>query len=217
MALVVSNSCDNFNGAHPIILAPIRAFPIKEGMSVRDSWRMISEAATGTASPKFFYLPAHNAVGLTRSRAVLPDLFVVDPTYLKRCVDEGGTRRICGLTAEAQRHLQWAIGLMFARNPREDLDWPSTEDLRLKLAMIDDELQQGSRDHEHLKTEREKIARRLEDQGSRTPPAVVAQFQAVASQGATHSETPSTGTGDVPTMEFPEPIVTSESGGESAS
>lgn len=156
-AIVVSNSCDNA-GNYPILLAPIREFKFAQGeLSEAEKWMNISEAATGTASPKLFYLPGSNEHGLPRSEALLPNLFSLQHTFLQRCIDEADVRRVCGLTSEAQRHLQWAIGLLFSRDPRDDDAWPSVDDLRLKLAWLEEEIPRAGHRREALEAEREKL------------------------------------------------------------
>jgi hypothetical protein len=64
---------------------------------------------------------------------MLADLIIVDRTYVQRCLDAGRTTRVCSLRHEAIRHLQWAMGAIFGRNPRGDFEWPSRSDLRLML------------------------------------------------------------------------------------
>jgi hypothetical protein len=203
--LVVSASCDNFRGDHPLILAAIGPFPMKEGQPESDQWLAISTAATGTASPRFFYLPANGRFDVERSRAILSDLIVVDSTYMQRCIDEGNTTRRCGLTSEAVRHLQWSIGLVFSRNPRDDFDWPSHDDLRLKLAYVESRLAAGGRDRaQHLEDRR----RILEILGEATDAA--GTLQGPASSGAAAPvETGGSAPMSTPD-EAPEPIVTSE-------
>jgi hypothetical protein len=47
---------------------------------------------------------------------------------------------------------------MFSRNPREDAAWPSREDLMLKLAWVNAEIEKGSPHQEALTAERNRIA-----------------------------------------------------------
>ncbi|HEV3191733.1 MAG TPA: hypothetical protein VGY54_14585 [Polyangiaceae bacterium] len=153
VALVVSNSCDNTRRAHRLLLVPTQPFSLPSGNDVEMQWRKISEAATGTATPKFFYLPQDPAFGLERSEALLVDFVSVSAEYLDRCLQFGGTRRICGMSAEAQQHLQWALGLVFGRNSRNDHDWPSDEDLALKKRALEAQIGRGCRDVEEKRAE----------------------------------------------------------------
>lgn len=142
-ALVVSNDCDNFGG-DDLMLCPVRPFKFRrDGMTPPERWENISQAATGTASPKLFYLPLDPAGPLERSEAQLSLMFPLTQGYLMRCVAEAGTTLRCGLTQEAVRHLQWAIGTVFSRDPREDDEWPSLEDLELKAAYYEHRIANG--------------------------------------------------------------------------
>lgn len=159
--MVVSNSCDNTLD-YPIFLAPIRPFAFPQGCDTPQAqWRVISEAATGTANPKFFYLTEAPEFKLPRSEVQLNLIFTVLHSYLGRCVREAGTVRVCGLKPEAQRHLQWTIAAFFGRNPREDQDWPSREDLKLKVAWLEDQIAAGSRHQSEYKEELTAIKARL--------------------------------------------------------
>jgi len=159
--IVLSNSCDNA-GEYPLILAPIRPFEFSDGVEGDpDRWEDVSEAATGTASPKLFYLPGDVRFGLQRSEARLPNLFTLEHSIVQRCIVDRGTSRVCGLTPAAQRHLQWALNLLFSRDPREDDEWPSDEDFRLKLAWLDSQIAQGSARQEAYRAERDRIRARL--------------------------------------------------------
>jgi hypothetical protein len=160
--LVVSNSCDNVSGL-PLLLAPIRPLVFPAGCdSPEKQWRYISEMATGSANTKLFYLPASADFGLIRSEAQLVRMFSVDHSYVSRCVKEAGTSRVCGLKAEAQIHLQWALAHLFGRNPREDYDWPSREDLELKKQWLEAELGRGGRHQERYESELSEVKRRLD-------------------------------------------------------
>jgi hypothetical protein len=139
-AIVISNSCDNASGG-PIQLAPIVPFSFRfqEEQDAPRRWEQISVEATGTATPKSFYLPA-SQLGLPseipRSRADLSDPFSVTVEYLQLCFAEAGTSRICGLSDAARRHLQWHIATVYSRDPREDDEWPSDQDRILKVAWL---------------------------------------------------------------------------------
>jgi hypothetical protein len=122
---------------------------------------VISEATTGTANPKFFYLPASPEFGLIRSEVRLAQIFPVTHSYLTRGVIDGGTTRACGLTDEAQRHLQWTIALFFGRHPREDSDWPSLEDLMLKEKWLECQLARGTRHQKRHEAELAQLKSRL--------------------------------------------------------
>ncbi|GMV20042.1 MAG: hypothetical protein AMXMBFR56_82660 [Polyangiaceae bacterium] len=141
-ALVLSNSCDNAQG-YDVLLAPVTQFKLDADPD--NQWRQISVAATGTANPKQFYLPDSPDFGLERSEATLPRAFILSHEYLQRCVDELGCRRVAGISPEAQRHLQWTIGLHMSRNPRDDLAWPSSADLELKRAWLTKQIAKGGR------------------------------------------------------------------------
>jgi hypothetical protein len=145
LSMVISNSCDNASDLQ-LLLAAIRPFEFPNGCDTREAqWRVISEAATGTANPKFFYLPASTEFGLLRSEVRLTQIFPVTHSYLNRCLTDGGLTRACGLTEDAQRHLQWTIALFFGRNPREDNEWPSLEDFALKEKWLEAEVKRGTR------------------------------------------------------------------------
>lgn len=157
LAIVVSNSCDNA-GDYPVLIAPIRPFRFSStDPTDAERWLEVSEAATGTASPKLFYLPADEGFGLERSEARLPDLLGVEHSFLQRVIAEGEATRVCGLDADAQRHLQWSLGLLFSRDPRDDGSWPSAADLRLKLAWLEEEMPRSRSRREGMVTERDRI------------------------------------------------------------
>jgi hypothetical protein len=158
LAIVISNSCDNTREGAAIELAPLCQYKL-EGDTAAERWREISEAATGTAAPKFFYLPSDRTHGLPRSEAVLHDKIVVTAGYLKRCAEEGGTTRVCGLTDAARRHLQWTIAVVYGRNARDDFEWLSEEDAALKLESIEEMLARkgGVRGAESLREQRERL------------------------------------------------------------
>jgi hypothetical protein len=209
-ALVLSNSCDNYAGDGPILLAPIRPFeyydspaislrrvltevvnalvprcgedgcsnpavlrrdgteqPICEDCAVKrgsstpvlhaekikaaiahaapderqvqlrdaEMWMTISRAATG-ANPKRFYMAGDPTRGFERSEAHLVLAQPVEPAYLTRCLKELNASRTFGLGDEAIRHLQYTVQSFFGRNPRDDIAWPSREDLQLKSVWL---------------------------------------------------------------------------------
>lgn len=146
-AVVLSASCDNARGTLPLIFAPVRPFKFQRA-SPAEQWREISTAATGTASPKLFYLPSSPEHGISRSEAQLGDLFVLSHELVERCIREAGTTRACGLTSSAVLHLQWALSLMFGRNPRDDDDWPSIEDHQLHLSALEAEIAAATERHQ---------------------------------------------------------------------
>ena len=121
-ALVVSNSCDNTEGSSSLELAPIRPFVLPQGATEDAQWEKISFAATSTNNPKVFYLPADGEFGLTRSKALLGDRFYISHKLLGNYVRKVETRLVCSLSAEAIRHLQWQLSMIYCRNPREDPD-----------------------------------------------------------------------------------------------
>lgn len=130
--MVLSATCDNARGTTPLLLAEIREFKSTAEDGVV-SWDEISAAATGTASPKFFYLPAEPKYSVEhRSEVQFSRIFSLSHDYIQRCVSLAGTQRLCGLTPEATRHLQWTLSVFLSRNAREDFDWPSNADLLLK-------------------------------------------------------------------------------------
>lgn len=140
-AIVISNSCDNASGQIPILLAPVIpfVFSLRDDTPARQ-WLVISHAATSTAAPKYFYLPSADELGIPRSEAQLELMYFVTPSLMEKFMQLSDTRRVCGLSRDAIIHLQWQIGLIFGRNPREDLSWPSREDLQLKLAWLAEEI-----------------------------------------------------------------------------
>jgi hypothetical protein len=153
-AIVLSNSCDIAGGQLPILVAPVRAFQFRAPDSQdAERWRQINDAATGTTSTKSFYLPAHPPTAHERSVAYLAEAFPLTHAYVDRCINESGVTRMCGLKPEAQRHLQWALGLMFSRNPREDYEWPSHEDLKLKRSWLEREIERGGARHDDHKAD----------------------------------------------------------------
>ena len=158
-AIVLSNSCDNYQGGFPLLFAPIRTFAFDARSSTdADKWMKIRQAATGSATAKSFYLPGSAKFKMDRCEAILPEMFRLTHGFLERCLREAGTRRVCGLTSEAQRHLQWAISLLFGRDPRDDDAWPSSDDFRLKLAWIDAQLgRAGLTEAEKVELEAERV------------------------------------------------------------
>ncbi|HEU0036554.1 MAG TPA: hypothetical protein VFQ53_38340 [Kofleriaceae bacterium] len=172
-AIVISNSCDN-TGSSSLLLVPIRKWAVPSDEPDHRRWERISQAATGTANPKLFYLPDEPEFGLSRSEAQLHAVFALTHEYLKRCIDEASTRRVCGLTSAAVRHLQWQIGVVFARDPREDYEWPSKEDLRLKLAYLDHHINAGNARRDDYIEQREIVRQLLDDSEKRTPASQLA-------------------------------------------
>jgi len=158
--LVVSNSCDNARATLPILLVPIFPFKLK-GQNAEEQWREVSEAATGTAYAKTFYLPSSQEYGFERGQAQFNFMFPVSHDYIRRCVDEAKATRVCGLTPEAQGHLKWALALFFGRNSREDYDWPSLEDLDLKRQWLEARLSRPGPGHERFKADLEEVQKRL--------------------------------------------------------
>ncbi len=154
LAIILSNSCDNCSENLPVILAPLRRFEF-EAETPEEQWLEVSTAATGTANPKFFYLTDSEAYGIERSEAQFNLIFSLSHDYLRRCVNEAGATRVCGLAPEAQLHLQWALSLFFGRHAREDLDWPSENDLKLKIQWLESQIKQGGRFQERYKAELE--------------------------------------------------------------
>lgn len=143
LALVISNSCDNFAGAQ-LLLVPVTPFKFSDRASDdAGRWMEISKAATGGASPRTFYLPADESLGIARSQARLDQIFPLSAKQLGAIAKSRTVKRIAGLTTEAVRHLQWALSFFFSRNAREDLQWPSTEDLRLKAAWLESMIDRG--------------------------------------------------------------------------
>lgn len=156
LALVVSNSCDN-DGGDPVILAPVRPYKFSDGAtSPAKQWRDISEAATGTASPKLFYLAGSTRFNISRCEAQLGRLFVLEQSFINAYI-ECGLTRVCGLTTAAIRHLQWHLATVFGRDPREDSAWPSDDDKRLKLAWLERELEHGSNRYDRYRKERDEL------------------------------------------------------------
>jgi hypothetical protein len=154
LCIVLSNSCDNSSEHLPVLLAPARPFAF-EAEGHPDRWLEISTAATGTANPKFFYLTDSSAHSIERSEAQFNLIFSISHDYLRRCVREAETKRVCGITPEAQLHLQWAVNLFFGRHAREDLDWPSENDLKLKIEWLEAEISRGGRFQNRHKAELE--------------------------------------------------------------
>ena len=157
LSIAISNSCDNTLDL-PLLFAVVRPFGFPKGTDTPEQqWRVVSEAATGTANTKLFYLPASPEFRFARSEARFTEIFSVRHSYLDRCVRDAGASRVCGLKPEATRHLQWALAVFFSRDPREDHAWPSIEDFELKAKWLETELAKGSRRQEEYKTELEKI------------------------------------------------------------
>lgn len=160
-SLVVSNSCDNALGSLPILLIPTTPFKFQSA-TPEEQWEEVSQAATGTADSKTFYLPSSH-FGLPRLEARFNQIFAVSHDYLERCVKDAGSSRVCGLNPEAQRHLQWALDLFFGRHPREDFDWPSDEDLALKEKWLESKLSSGGGRHrEKFRVDLQEVKKRLE-------------------------------------------------------
>lgn len=160
LSVVVSSSCDNALGTLPILLVPAKPFKLQAD-TPEDQWLEISQAATGTANPKVFYLTASKEYGFERSQAQFNLMFSVSHDYIARCMEDAKTSRVCGLKPEAQRHLQWALSLFFGRNPREDYDWPSLEDLELKERWLEATLKAGGRLQERYEADLAEVRRRL--------------------------------------------------------
>jgi hypothetical protein len=162
LAMVLSNSCDN-EGGYPVLVTRVRSFKfsLDDDASHADKWEDISFAATGASSVKTFYLPDSPEFGFDRLEVVFPEVFPLDHSYLERCLKEAGTDRICGLSPEGVRHLQWALGAYLSRNARDDDSWPSDNDLRLKEAWLEREVSRGSARKEKYEQELRRIRERL--------------------------------------------------------
>jgi hypothetical protein len=151
LSIVASNSCDNALGNLPILIVPALPYKFLDDTSAEERWLEISQAATGSGNSKRFYLPGSDKCGFGRSTALLNLIFPISHDYIERCVKDAQATRLCGLTPEAQRHFQWALSLFFGRNPREDLDWPSREDLELKRQWLDSMIIKGGRNQQKYK------------------------------------------------------------------
>jgi len=160
LVIVVSNSCDIFSKNYPILIVPARPFKL-QSETRSEQWEEISVAGTGTANAKTFYMPGSRDLGIERSEAQFNLMFSVSHSYFERCLKEASATRLCGTTADAQRHLQWALGLFFGRNPREDLDWPSQEDLELKVEWLKERIAKGGKYQERHKADLEATLQRL--------------------------------------------------------
>jgi len=161
LALVISNSCDNATGDSSVQLAPVKpfVFSVKEDTPAK-KWIKISHAATSTANPKVFYLSASPANALQRSRAELGDSFFASHSLLQLFFVKAGLHRICRLKPEAVRHLQWSIGAISSRNPREDGEWPSDDDFSLKAEWLREEIEANRDEDGRLKTELQSLEAR---------------------------------------------------------
>jgi hypothetical protein len=134
--LVLSNSCDNFQGKQ-LLLVPMS--PHKFGARIKsdaDRWSEIQMLATSGARSGTFYLPGDAGLKLTRSTASFDQAFLVSPSWVEQCIQHRGAQRVAGLSTDGIRHLQWALSFFFSRNPRGDVEWPSDEDLLLKKAFF---------------------------------------------------------------------------------
>jgi hypothetical protein len=161
LALVISNSCDT-DGGDQILFAAVRPYKFEDwvGDDPAEQWRMISESATGTASPKLFYLPRAEPYAIARSEAVLKDLVLLEQSYVDLCIANGASIA-CGLDPSSILHLQWHLAAAFGRNPRDDDAWPSDEDRRLKIEWLDRELKNGSPRHARHVEEKRRLEERL--------------------------------------------------------
>ncbi|MEJ7731238.1 MAG: hypothetical protein WKG00_18730 [Polyangiaceae bacterium] len=135
-AIVVSNSCDNQRAT--ILVAPLEEIAVTGNAVAR--WKNIRERATGTKTTKRFYLPGSERFGLRRSQALLDEFTPLESSFLEMSGARGATLA-CGLSGKAIEHLQWAVAGFFGRNSRDDLAWPSKEDLGLMLEFVKSELE----------------------------------------------------------------------------
>jgi hypothetical protein len=139
-ALVVSSSCDNYRGTTAVMLAPVQSWEPR-GKGPQERWSSIRNAATSPGSPKYFYLPKNDLCGFGRSQAQLGDFYLISHELLQKYVAMAGTRRVARLEEDAIRHLQWQLGVMLGRNPRDDFAWPSLEDLEVKEQALKESLE----------------------------------------------------------------------------
>jgi hypothetical protein len=166
-SMVVSNSCDNFQEKQ-LLLVPLIEFKFgSRAQTDSEKWAEIQSAATGGPRPGAFYMPAENSIEMPRSRAMLDEIFAVAPSWVDLCFRTRGAKRIAGLSQDGLRHLHWALGYFFSRNPRGDLEWPSDEDLLLKWAYLNG---LGAK-KDFLKVELEELEKELERRGLTTPTA----------------------------------------------
>src|SRR5262249_50886740 len=143
----------------PILVCPVKPFNPR-GPDDAAKWREINAAATGTAIAKQFYLPGHPPFELPRSTAMYPLMRTLTHKYITRCAKENQARRVGGLSPDAVRHLQRGLDVYFARNPREDYDWPSRDDLTLKAAFLREQMESG-RDRERFEAELRVVEEKL--------------------------------------------------------
>lgn len=145
LALVVSNSCDNTDGGSSLELAPVKQFVFGETVDTDAlRWEKISYAATSTNNPKTFYLPESPEFGFGRSKALLGDRYYISPELFDHYLKKLNTKRLCGIAGEAVQHLQWQLSMVYSRHPREDHDWPSEADLKLKMEFLKDRILAGT-------------------------------------------------------------------------
>jgi len=108
-------------------------------MEASDKWSQISRSAT-MANPKKFYMPGDPSRNFNRSEAHIALAQPFDPKYLTKSFKDLEAKRLFGLNDEAVGHLQYTIGSVFSRNPRNDHAWPSDDDLALKLTWLEEQL-----------------------------------------------------------------------------
>ena len=174
LAIVISNSCDNVR--NHLTLAPIRPFEFKgPAQTAKQRWGEIRLLATGSGSPKTFYLPALPNV-LQRSTAELGEYFRQSHDLMSESIKRFQSARVTGLTPEAVRHLQWHWSLVSSRNSREDFDWQGGDDLALRLDSVKEELGHGPSDERkaELETEQKLLEEQLAKEVAAPAPPVPA-------------------------------------------
>jgi hypothetical protein len=130
-ALVIEQSCDSPLSLG-VALAPLVSWQ-PEGKG-EDQWKSISRMATSLANPTRFYLPDHPSLGPERYLAELGRKFFLPAPVMNDLIKAG--KRIATLSPTTIAYLQFRLGVMYQRAAREDYDWPSVEDLKLKRGFL---------------------------------------------------------------------------------
>ncbi len=138
MAIVLTQSCDIATAAR-LLLAPLERFELS-GTNPKKQYEQVRKAATSLHEPTSFYLPASRRYGLGRLNARLRDAFSLPKREFINYATAAPLKRL-GLVEEMKRHLQFSLAATFVRRDRDERDWQSADDLRLRIQWLNAEKQ----------------------------------------------------------------------------
>ena len=104
----------------------------------RARWNKINNCAMSLREPKSIYLPGNGKLNLTRGLADFGEAFTLPREFLEELTRRD--MRVAGLGAEDVAYLQSRLAVLLTRAAREDLAWPSAEDLKIKIEYLESQI-----------------------------------------------------------------------------